>query len=235
MKYIRKFKNHDSHEALKSELEKLGVYLSYCEDQDESLLYYEKPTWITTTYNITHSNQDVNISRYFKNLIKVEIDGVEYQMQDIPMPLLLTLGNHTIRYYVRNPYKLLYQQFRHNYQLKNITLPNTLRILPDFVFDSCWTLQNLSIPDSVEYIGSYAFTGCQSMEFIAIYAGQIKGYDTKSFYRNNDVVLDINDGAFNGLNSSCTIYVYSDMLNIFKEKFPDIADQFEDSLEDWGD
>ena len=42
MKYIRKFQNHSAHEQEKEQLEELSVYLSYCQDTDESTLYYEK-------------------------------------------------------------------------------------------------------------------------------------------------------------------------------------------------
>ena len=76
MKYIKKFANHAEHLAEKEQLEELGVYLSYCEDTDESTLYYVKPIWITTTYNNSeHPEQALNISRYKSNIIKTEIDN----------------------------------------------------------------------------------------------------------------------------------------------------------------
>ena len=236
MKYIKKFANHADHLAEIEQLEDLGVYLSYCEDTDESTLFYVKPAWITTEYdNSEHPEQDLSISRYKNNIIKIEIDNEEVQLVD-NTPLILPGGNHTIRYYLRNPYKFMEAQFQYNYNMTSITLPNIMKILPDRLFWDCWSLKKLYIPNSVSYIGKNAFYRCNSIVFIAIYASQVKGYDKKSFWdKSNNVVLDIDDDAFNGLNTTCTIYVYSDMLDIFKDKFPNIADQFEGELEDWGD
>lgn len=234
MKYIKKFANHAEHLAEKEQLEGLGVYLSYCEDIDESTLYYVKPSWITTTYNNSaYPEQPLNISRYKSNIIRTEIDGEVINLID-NTPLILPGGNHTIRYYLRNPYKFVKQQFIHNYYLTSITIPNFIKIIPNQVFYECWSLRNLVIPNSVNYIGAYVFFRCQSLQYIAIYASQVKGYDTKSSYNSSsNVVLDIDEQAFNGLNNTCTIYVYSDMVEIFQDKFPAIANQFEGYLEDW--
>lgn len=235
MKYIKKFQSHEEeHDVQREQLEALGVYLSYCEDEEDSVLYYMKPAWITTTYNNSeHPEQSLNISRYKSNIIRTEIDGEIVQLID-NTPLILPGGNHTIRYYLRNPYKFVKQQFIYNYYLTSITIPNFMKKIPNQVFDDCWSLRNLVIPNSVSYIGAHVFFRCQALQFIAIYASQVKGYDTKSSYnRSSNVVLDIDEQAFNGLNNTCTIYVYSDMVEIFQDKFPAIANQFEGYLEDW--
>ena len=234
MKYIKKFANHVDHLSEKEQLEELGVYLSYCKDIDESVLYYVKPAWITTTYdNSEHPEFPLNISRYKGNIIKLEIDNEIVQLVD-NTPLILPGGNHIIRYYLRNPYKFVTGQFEDNYYMTSIVIPNFVRILPNILFQDCWSLKNLIIPNSVSQIGKNVVYNCNSMQYIAIYACQVKGYDKKSFWnRSSKVILDIDDDAFNGLNTSCKIYVYSDMLDVFQDKFSAIADQFEGELEDW--
>ena len=92
--------------------------------------------------------------------------------------------------------------------LKNITLPNSIKeigykafagcenlqsvILPNFVvkigeeaFDGCSSLQSIVIPEGLEYIGNHAFRNCSAMESITI----------------PDGVEYIRDGAFEGCSS----------------------------------
>ena len=52
----------------------------------------------------------------------------------------------------------------YNAQVKNIILPNTLRIIGDMSFVNCENLTSITIPESVTYIGAHAFGNCYELK-----------------------------------------------------------------------
>lgn len=50
--------------------------------------------------------------------------------------------------------------------MQSITLPSTLKILERGVFFNNWELKEVTIPESVEVIGEYLFWGCNSLRHI---------------------------------------------------------------------
>jgi hypothetical protein len=55
--------------------------------------------------------------------------------------------------------------FSQCFNLKKITLPNTITTIEENAFASCPNLKEITIPDSVTYIGSEAFANCVSLDF----------------------------------------------------------------------
>lgn len=58
--------------------------------------------------------------------------------------------------------------FEYCYDLEDIVLPDSIKELPENVFEDCTNLKNVEIPNSVRKIGEYAFEGCSSLETIII-------------------------------------------------------------------
>lgn len=44
--------------------------------------------------------------------------------------------------------------------LKQITVPNSITTIEDYLFASCMELESINIPDNIEKIGDGAFYGC---------------------------------------------------------------------------
>ena len=85
------------------------------------------------------------------------------------------------------------------YALETVTFPNKNKNITfqDFAFDGCRSLKELDCTSS--YIGGYAFRGCTSMERI-----HIQG------------VISILYGAFEGVPSTCEVYLGTDLANVMR-------------------
>lgn len=46
-----------------------------------------------------------------------------------------------------------------NSKIKHITIPSTIKRIPDFCFAGCKNLESVTLSDSIDYIGEYAFAG----------------------------------------------------------------------------
>ena len=55
--------------------------------------------------------------------------------------------------------------FEHN-EITSLTIPSTVKVIPDNCFYDCYNLKTVTIPEGVEYIGSWAFgsTGLENFE-----------------------------------------------------------------------
>lgn len=71
-----------------------------------------------------------------------------------------------------------------NRYVKKIKIPNTVKTIEAWAFDSCYNVESIEIPSSVTSIGYYAFKGCASLLSVSI---PTSGDD-----------LTIGDGAFIG-------------------------------------
>lgn len=58
--------------------------------------------------------------------------------------------------------------FRNSYELKSITIPNSVTCIGDYAFAACDSLNSINIPNSVTSIGGAAFYGCRSLPTITI-------------------------------------------------------------------
>lgn len=54
------------------------------------------------------------------------------------------------------------------WQIKEITLPNSITEIGENAFDMCRSLENINIPDSVKVIKGWAFDDCRSLKSIEI-------------------------------------------------------------------
>lgn len=58
-----------------------------------------------------------------------------------------------------------------NTSIKNIVLPNKLKIITGQLFINCKKLESVEIPDSVTYINEYAFAGCSNLSKVKLNEG----------------------------------------------------------------
>ncbi len=58
--------------------------------------------------------------------------------------------------------------FTANTELKNVIIPDTVKIIGDYAFSGCTAVSELTIGNRVEKIGKYAFRNCQSLETVTV-------------------------------------------------------------------
>ena len=101
--------------------------------------------------------------------------------------------------------------FSNAMNLKNIILPNSLKIIGNSAFSGCKNLKRISIPNSVEEINSKAFYGCIGLEEINITPNSClssignQAFTTKSILKDLTIpitVVNISSEAFLGCSVS---------------------------------
>ncbi|MDD6490484.1 MAG: leucine-rich repeat protein [Clostridia bacterium] len=71
--------------------------------------------------------------------------------------------------------------FKGKTNLKNVTLPDTLKLIDDYAFDCCTNLEKITIPDSVEKIGKGAFFSCTRLKSVD-FSENLKTIGDGAFY-----------------------------------------------------
>ncbi|MBR4028372.1 MAG: leucine-rich repeat protein [Alistipes sp.] len=132
--------------------------------------------------------------------------------------------------------------------LASVTIGNSVTDIGGGAFYNCKSLTSVTIPDSVTEIGDYAFYGCDSLTSVTIGDSVTKiGYATFAFCENLNTVyckainppttiVDNNgywygfamqDESGNICNIDCTIYVYAECVEAYKnaEGWSEYADR----------
>ena len=90
-----------------------------------------------------------------------------------------------------------------NSVISNVTIPNTISTLPNYVFFSCRNLQRIEIQESVSSIGYYAFAYCTELVNV-----KVRSSIPPLIYQNT--FIDINKNI-------CTLEVPAGSLDAYKE------------------
>lgn len=87
--------------------------------------------------------------------------------------------------------------------VETVTLPNTIMIMGENVFQSCKTLLSVNIPNQIEYIPDGTFAGCTKLKEVDIPSN----------------IRWIGNNAFYGCQSIKTITLHADIYNIYGSAF----------------
>ncbi len=111
--------------------------------------------------------------------------------------------------------------FRGCNKIKNITIGENVKTIPNYAFYNCTSLTSVTIPDSVTSIGYRAFAGCTSLESITI----------------PDGVTSIGSSAFSGCSSLTSITIPDGVTSIGRYAFFDCRSlttiNYKGSKEQW--
>lgn len=110
-----------------------------------------------------------------------EVDGIYYNIVSLnDLTAAVTSGDNSYSGNVVIPDTVVYkgrnlkvveigtEAFRGDSELKNVTIPNTVKTISAKSFYSCINLANIVIGDSVEIIGGYAFYNCSGLKKVTI-------------------------------------------------------------------
>lgn len=71
--------------------------------------------------------------------------------------------------------------------LTNVTIGNTVKVIPNYLFSNCSTLTSIAIPNSVERIGQHAFYACTGLSSVQI-PSTVMYIGNNAFYRVKNIV-----------------------------------------------
>lgn len=69
---------------------------------------------------------------------------------------------------IMNPLYYAHSLYVNGVAVSNVTIPNDLIHINEYIFQGCTTLENVTIPNSIQSIGGSAFMGCSSLKKITI-------------------------------------------------------------------
>ena len=146
--------------------------------------------------------------------------------------------------------KIGHSAFGFCYNLKEITIPDSLTSIGNHAFEYCKSLEKVVMSKNIEVVGMQAFSSCDVLEEIILY-DKVKslGYECFAYSNNlNKIVLygdiipeviglekgnyyhlpkeeyeyESRNWYFSVIPSTCTVYVKSELISQYREKFPEI-------------
>lgn len=91
-----------------------------------------------------------------------------------------------------------YRLYLNGVELNDLTIPNGIEAIRDYLFSSCISLTSVSIPNSVTSIGDYAFLNCSNLKSVAI----------------PNSVTSIGSGAFSGCSGLTSLTIPNSVTSI---------------------
>ena len=249
MKYLKQFETTAAYNAAKPNLILPNVSLITETHRVEYNPYVEPiiETNLVAKFNITNTSNPTRIAYETSGFNAVEIDDVVQQTVE-SFHTFNTIGEHTVKYSLKNPNIIGDNAFKECVALKNVIIPDNVTSIGTNAFYNCTSLtsctigssvttigggafwlcnfRNIDIPNSVTSIGNSAFSYCSELRDIEIPSG-ITNINTYTFYKCikltsvtiSDSVTSINGSAFANCESLRNINIPDSVTNIGDSAF----------------
>lgn len=136
----------------------------FCEKLKTITIPKSVTTIVDTIFSNCHSLSSINVDP--QNQSYCSIDGILYTKDKTQ--LLTCPGAKENANITEGVVEIKAFAFAYNYNLKTVTIPNSVKKIEIFAFSSCESLKTVTIPNSVVEIGYYAFASCESLTSIYI-------------------------------------------------------------------
>ena len=168
-KYLKKFETDSVRVEYEDSERYIEPYVSYVEG--DNTVHYNKPkeTRVVAVFNVTSTSEPTPIGYYgrISEFAEIEIDGV-VQPSVVSAYTFDTIGEHTVKYTLKDPTSIGYDIFNNCWNLTSVTIPDSVTSIGDDAFQFCRGLTSVTIPNSVTSIGRYAFQECYSLTNLTI-------------------------------------------------------------------
>jgi len=149
-----------------------GTYDYYGLEIEYSITQTKFEAKVTAKYNVTSTSNPTPIgyNQYTSGFSEIEIDGV-VQQSVVSAYTFDTIGEHTVKYTLKNPTSIGNYVFYNCSGLTSIDIPSGVTSISSAAFYSCTGLTSIVIPDSVTSIGYGAFNSCSGLKSCTIGSG----------------------------------------------------------------
>lgn len=116
-----------------------------------------------------------------------------------------------------------------NSDVKEITVPSSVKYIGESAFNSCTKLEKLTISGSIERIGNYAFIGCTSLKTLQI-GGNVYSVDGTVVYKGNTLIAapSVSELSLRSGVNTIGFYAMSNNSNITSVTIPDSVETIEE-------
>lgn len=185
-------------------------------------------------YNITESGE-VQICYNIDNVQSIIVDGVS---MDPVSYYNFEIGEHTVEFVLIDKTLINEEMFFFCATLISVSIPNSVKVIENWVFDVCSSLKSIVIPDTVISIGEIGLSTCESLTSIKVSKNN-PVYDSRDncnalietetntllIGTENTIIPDsvtsIGEGAFEGRNLLTSIVIPDSVTTIGKDAFRD--------------
>lgn len=127
--------------------------------------------------------------------------------------------------------KILYRIKERYKTSENIVVPEGIKVIADYAFESCGQLLNIKLPSTLKQIGAFAFSNCISLRNIEIPEG-VQEIENCTFYNCGDLesiklpesLSSIDEFAFNSCHKLKSIFIPSRVDSISWRAFEGCLD-----------
>ena len=205
--YLKEFQTRSQYETYINSSDAILPNVSVCTTEGE-VHYNPIETRVVAKFNVTNTSSPTPIS--YKSIYgdctsgfsAIEIDGVE-QPSVVSAYTFSTTGEHTVKYTLADPTRIVGGAFYQCKSLTSIDIPDSVTSIGNEAFISCNGLTSIDIPNSVTTIGNSAFAWCTSLTSIDI----------------PDSVTSIGRNAFASCSSLTSIDIPDSVTTIGNEAF----------------
>ena len=173
--YLKEFQTRSQYETYINSSDAILPNVSVCTTEGE-VHYNPIETRVVAKFNVTNTSSPTPIS--YKSIYgdctsgfsAIEIDGVE-QPSVVSAYTFSTTGEHTVKYTLADPTRIVGGAFYQCKSLTSIDIPDSVTTIGNEAFNQCSSLTACTIGSGVTSIGANAFYACTGITSCTIGSG----------------------------------------------------------------